>query len=134
MCLDRAGRILLPGKKLRQVNGFVRARLSSLARHLHSLPLSDEQRLKALVDGSSQLLANRLMFRHHPALDFLFIMKDDEQLKELDRWLALTILQLTYRRGFKKGAFRRRSYRALRQMGLPSFTTMAKGYGNEQAP
>ena len=60
-------------------------------------------------------------FRSVAVIDYyLKHVNDEQQLRELDRWLAEEILSVTFKNGHKKGNFRKLSFSRLRAMGLPS--------------
>jgi len=51
---------------------------------------------------------------------YLKHVKDEDQLRQIDKWLAEEVLSRAFGGGHKKGYFRKISYRQLRKMGLPS--------------
>ncbi len=60
-------------------------------------------------------------FRSVAVIDYyLKHVNDEQQLRELDRWLAEEILSVTFKNGHKKGNFRKLPFSRLRAMGLPS--------------
>jgi hypothetical protein len=51
---------------------------------------------------------------------YLKHVRDEAQLRRLDRWLAEEVLSIAFRNGHKKGNFGRLTFGRLRAMGLPS--------------
>ncbi len=51
---------------------------------------------------------------------YLKHVDDEEQLRQLDRWLAEAVLSIAFGNGHKKGNFRKMPFAKLRAMGLPS--------------
>jgi hypothetical protein len=51
---------------------------------------------------------------------YLKHVRDEAQLREIDRWLAEEVLAIAFQNGHKKGNFRRIGFGQLRRMGLPS--------------
>jgi hypothetical protein len=51
---------------------------------------------------------------------YLKHVRDERQLREIDRWLAEETLAIAFENGHRKGNFRRISFRQLRALGLPS--------------
>ena len=47
-------------------------------------------------------------------------MDDEEQLRQIDRWLAEAVLAIAFGKGHKKGNFRKLPFGKMREMGLPS--------------
>ena len=51
---------------------------------------------------------------------YLKHVDDEEQLRQLDRWLAEQVLSLAFRNGHRRGNFRRLPFARMRAWGLPS--------------
>ena len=51
---------------------------------------------------------------------YLKHVDDEEQLRQIDRWLAEAVLAIAFGKGHKKGNFRKLPFGKMREMGLPS--------------
>jgi hypothetical protein len=63
---------------------------------------------------------------------YLKHVRDEAQLREIDRWLAGAVLSIVFQNGHKKGNFRRISFGQLRRMGLPSLVHRSRLIRNRQ--
>jgi len=77
------------------------------------------RRAQFAIEVSKQVLSSGV--RNVAIIDYyLKHVRDEKQLRLLDRWLAEEVLSLVFRGGHKKSYFRLIPYSSLRAMGLPS--------------
>ncbi len=78
---------------------------------------SPQKRAELAVEIARRVLDQQL--RHVSIIDYyLRHVRDEEQLRQIDRWLAEEVLSISLG-GHRRGHFRRISFRRLREMGLP---------------
>ena len=116
-CLDSRGNISVPAKKIRPFRAYMRRRIQAACRALPS-HADSRMRLNIALRAASRLLT--VPDQGSPVAALLREPLSEQQLRELDTWLALVTQKLAYRRGFNKGNFKRCQFRFLRKMGLPS--------------
>lgn len=103
--------------KLHKIRNLFLKRFKKHKRKIRKLE-SIEKRATYLID-----LANGALDYIKPVAVLDYYLKhvtDEEQLTDLDRWLAEEILARATGKGHKKGNFRYISFKKLREMGLPS--------------
>ncbi len=102
-------------RKLRNIFRYAFRRRAARFRRI----ASPERRAQLAVDIARKTLLEGV--RHVAIIDYyLKHVRDEAQLRLLDRWLAEEVLSLAFRSGHKKGNFGHLSYERLRAMGLPS--------------
>ncbi|MCX5747984.1 MAG: reverse transcriptase domain-containing protein [Proteobacteria bacterium] len=121
------GDVHLDLKKQRKVTGFIRRKLAQTASHFPTA--SPDEKIAALIATVRTLCTERGIFRTNPIHTYVGRVADDNALRELDKWVAQTVLKLGLGRGFKKGLFRRYPYRRLRELGLPSMLHLTRTNG-----
>ncbi len=78
-----------------------------------------EQRVRLLIEIAKQVIEQGI--RSIAIIDYyLKHIDDEEQLRQIDRWLAEEVLARALQTGHRKGNFARLPFKRLRQMGLPS--------------
>ena len=78
-----------------------------------------EARAQLATDIARDVVENG--FRSVAIIDYyLKHVNDEEQLRQLDHWLAEEVLAIAFGKGHKKGNFKCLPFRRLRAMGLPS--------------
>jgi hypothetical protein len=85
-----------------------------------------------LISQINELIVQRMDQTVDVALDHIREMPAElevEQLREMDRWLALLVLSLATEKSFRPALFRRMSYRELRSRGLPSLLYLKRTRG-----
>jgi hypothetical protein len=111
------GEVALARDKLRKIENLFRFAFRR-GRRRWKRPADPHDRVHVLVAIAQETIEEGL--RNVAILDYyLKHVNDEDQLRELDRWLAEEILSLVFG-GHKKGHFRRISFQTLRSMGLPS--------------
>ncbi len=82
--------------------------------------LSDPtKRAQLAIDLARQVVEDG--FRSVAIIDYyLKHVDDEEQLRQIDRWLAEEVLAIAFQNGHRKGNFRRLPFKRMRDMGLPS--------------
>lgn len=123
--VQRDGELWLPLRKQRRVFDFLRARLDAVVAALGAT-CSATDRLRALVQVARALLVSPGAVRDNPVPAYLRELSSEHALRQIDRWLALTILQRAHGGGFSKRLFGRTSYRELRNLGLPSLVHLRR--------
>lgn len=104
--------------KARKISNLFRYAFRRKAGRFRKLA-SPERRAALAVEIAGQVITGTV--RQVAIIDYyLRHVRDEAQLRLLDRWLAEEVLSLAFRNGHRKGNFRRLSYRRLREMGLPS--------------
>jgi hypothetical protein len=117
MQLFHDGRTLLPRRKQRKIQTLLRQRMRSVA-ETQSEPRT---RLHAMIQVVRQLVSTDGPVDSSAIRSYILETSDDDQLRALDKWVALEMLRIAYQTGFRKGNFRLHSFEALRAAGLPSF-------------
>jgi len=103
--------------KLQKIRNLFLKRFKKAKRRVNRIK-SVEKRAEYLVDLSNQALE---YIKPVAIVDYyLKHVTDEDQLNDLDRWLAEEVLARATGKGHKKGNFRHVSYKRLREMGLPS--------------
>ena len=117
LLFSAGGGVSLSRDKLRKVCNLFRFAFRRGRRRWKKLPDARE-RARMLVAIACETIENGV--RNVAVLDYYLKHVDDEQqIAQLDRWLAEEILSLVFG-GHRKGHFRRISFQELRAMGLPS--------------
>ena len=114
------GTLRLNNSKIKRLHNILRSRLKSALKLLPA-EAANERKLKLLIRTIQNLLQQNCLTADSKLANYLHAIQNQKELKELDLWLALQIINLAYGCGFKKSAFRHCSYHKLRQLGLPSF-------------
>jgi len=112
------GDIGLPRNKLRKIRNLFRFAFRRSRRKFRrrSDPV---ERAAVAIDIARDVIERG--FRSVAIVDYyLKHVNDEEQLRQLDRWLAEEVLALAFRNGHKKGNFKLLPFSRLREMGLPS--------------
>jgi|TARA_Y100000994_G_scaffold249278_1_gene260090 retron-type reverse transcriptase len=113
------GSVGLSRDKLRKLRNLVRFSFKGYKRKLDKTDDLNE-RLEILISCVQRVMTVRI--RSVAIIDYyLKHVSDEEQLKELDRWVAEEVLAIALGCGHRKGNFRVVSFKRLRQLGLPSF-------------
>lgn len=112
-------RMSLSIKKQRTIQDEIRFLIRSTAKNSSAVCSKDELRV-ILVSAVKELLSTPTRFTKSPLRNYLSMSSDIEQLKELDRWIALQILRAVHGEGFSKAHFKNSSWKDLRSLGLPS--------------
>jgi hypothetical protein len=111
------GSVALSRDKCRKVQNLFRFAFRR-RRKLWTRVRDPQQRACVLAGVAAEVLANST--RNVAIIDYYLKHVDDEQqLQNLDRWLAEEVLSLIFS-GHRKGHFHRISFAQLREMGLPS--------------
>jgi hypothetical protein len=104
--------------KARKIRNIFRYAFRRKATRLRRLTCP-EKRAQLAVEIARQTLLEGV--RNVAIIDYyLKHVRDEAQLRLLDRWLAEEILSIAFRTGHTKGNFRRLGFDRLRAMGLPS--------------
>lgn len=104
--------------KARKLQNLFRYAFRRKAGRLRRLA-SPEQRAQLAVRIARSIVQESV--RPVAILDYyLKHVRDETQLRGLDRWLAEEVLSMAFRNGHKKGNFKQLSFATLRAMGLPS--------------
>ncbi len=119
------GRVLLPRMKMRAVTQFFGSHLRRILRGA-SLPVGVLDRLQFLCSQLQQLLEGVSLLECEPVRGYLREMRDDRQLRELDRQLSELVVSLALSKGFKKGYFRQYPPERLRSFGLHSLVHLRR--------
>jgi hypothetical protein len=119
------GRVLLPSGKVRVVMQFFTAHLQRVL-YGSSLPRGGSDRLQFLCYQLQQLLDGVSLFECEPVRAYLQEVRDDEQLRDLDRRLCELVVSLALSKGFKKGYFRQYPPQRLRSFGLHSLVHLRR--------
>ena len=103
------------GRKIRNQFRFAFRRKKKRFRKTHQ----PEARAQLATDIARDVVENG--FRSVAIIDYyLKHVNDEEQLRQLDHWLAEEVLSVAFGKGHKKSNFKRLPFRQLRAMGLPS--------------
>ncbi|MBX7138444.1 MAG: hypothetical protein K1X83_10720 [Oligoflexia bacterium] len=123
LVVDWRGEISLPSDKLKKLQKLIKARI---ARSAALLPKdsSIEERAVILIETAKNLLYDTFAISDNPIATYLGYCRSREQLRALDRWVAMLILKFAVQGGFKAANFRKISFKRLRQLGLPSVQHM----------
>lgn len=112
------GSVGLSRDKGRKIRNLFRYAFRRARRRLTRLP-THEQRAQAAIELANEIVERGV--RSVAIIDYyLKHVDDEEQLRQLDRWLAEEVLVAAFHDGHRRGNFRRLSFRQLRRMGLPS--------------
>ena len=124
------GSLSIPARKLKPLRKLLVQRIEAACQ---CLPVSctNEHRLEIAVCAVRNLVArtDAAMSKDNPLSMLHQEAHNPNQLRELDRWLALVVLRATFRRGFSKGNFRRCGFSKLRSLGLPSLSHLRRTNG-----
>jgi hypothetical protein len=102
-------------RKIQNIFRYAFRRKASRLRRLNT----PQQRARLAVDIARSTLCDSI--RPVAIIDYyLKHVKDEAQLRLIDRWLAEEVLSIAFKNGHRKGNFRRLSFEQLRAMGLPS--------------
>jgi retron-type reverse transcriptase len=103
--------------KLHKIRNLFLKRFKKAKRKVKRLE-TVEKRAQFLINLSNQALE---YIKPTAVIDYyLKHVTDEDQLSDLDRWLAEEVLARATGKGHKKGNFRHISFKKLREMGLPS--------------
>lgn len=112
------GTVGLPRDKGRKIRRLFRVAFRDVTRELMTLP-DPEQRIQRLIAVARHVLEQDTAFV--AIIDFyLKHVSDEEQLRQIDRWLAEEVLARALRNGHRKANFRTFPFKQLRGWGLPS--------------
>ena len=112
------GSIGLSRDKMRKIRNLFRFAFRRNRRKLGA-GASPERRARVAIDVAKDVVENGI--RSIAIIDYyLKHVDDEEQLRQIDRWLAEEVLALAFRNGHRKGNFRRLPFQRMRDMGLPS--------------
>lgn len=118
MMVTHDGRLFLPADKMKRIRRVIRKRLSAASKFFSHQPFSVK------LSESSHLIAKLIQSRRSryspPDFHLLSYVSDEQQLRELDRWIHLSVVSSVSDKGFRKGNFRSVPPRLLRKLGLPS--------------
>jgi hypothetical protein len=85
-------------------------------------------RLALAIRTVRELLQPLPLTVNNPLRVYLTSVVSENALREMDRWLALLVLTLSYNCGWTGKAFRRMSFKELRRQGLPSLLHFKRTY------
>ncbi len=112
------GQVGLAREKLRKIRNLFRFAIRRNRRKWQKQN-APRARAQAIIDICRDVIERGL--RPVAIIDYyLKHVTDEDQLRLLDRWLAEEVLAQTFGTGHRKGNFRKLSFRAMRDMGLPS--------------
>jgi hypothetical protein len=112
------GSIGLSRDKSRKIRNLFRFAFRRAGRRLPP-DASAESRAQLAVEVARRVIESRT--RSVAIIDYyLKHVDDEEQLRQLDRWLAEEVLSFAFRNGHRRGNFRTMPFARLRAMGLPS--------------
>lgn len=112
------GSIGLSRDKMRKIRNLFRFAFRRNRRKFGATA-APERRAQVAIDIAKQVLENGV--RSIAIIDYyLKHVDDEEQLRQIDRWLAEEVLALAFRNGHRKGNFRLLPFHRMRDMGLPS--------------
>lgn len=125
MNIDFEGRVLLPPRKMKEVQKFFRIRLNTM---LNALPGERDaaEKVGLMIKTLRENLLRSELLDHNPIVDLLRSARDERQLKEFDRWLSILITKLALNQGFKPSNHRMISMDVLRDWGLPSLLHLSR--------
>ena len=112
------GSIGLSRDKARKIRNLFRFAFRRNRRKLASRS-TPESRAQLAIDIAKEVVETGV--RSIAIIDYyLKHVDDEEQLRQIDRWLAEEVLSIAFRNGHRKGNFRLLSFGRMREMGLPS--------------
>lgn len=119
------GDFTLPPRKFRRVRRFLESRMRAVHKRL-SPSLPAKERAKVLSGIVAEIALERTGFRLNPIRDYLTLVDDPEQLRELDRWTMMKLTQIVVGRGWRGAHLGRLGPDRLRDYGLPSFVHLKR--------
>lgn len=102
--VDLAGRILLPRKKIRKIQKFIKNHLWRVRQNLPEVEISPEEWVRLLIKSFNSLLGKN--FEDSPLHTYLHLGIDQKQIRELDSWIIQVILKLAYQSGFNRKSWK----------------------------
>lgn len=114
----RDGRLSLPPRKTQLIRKILKSRMRNLAQLQRPLCQHTAELITRISMGMKGYLeSSDFQERLWP---YLREVSDENELRDLDRWLCLSLLQEVLQSGFSKANFRNYRPRDLRKRGLPS--------------
>ncbi len=129
MLIDMRGDAYLPRQKMKKITTFLKAQLKMALGP--SAGSGDKNVGFEAIQVVKHVLGGGLLSGENPLLHYLPLMRNEKQLRALDRWIATAVISAVHGGGFKKSFFRSTSFSELREMGLPSLVHMRR-VGNRQ--
>ena len=118
------GATRLAKAKMRRLTTYLLERLRAALEVLPST--SQDGRLQALIGCARRLFESDALRARNPVIALVRLIDDEQQLRELDRWIAVTVVRLAVGGAHKRSLFKKVSYRRLRTLGLPSLVHLRR--------
>ncbi len=118
------GATRLAKAKIRRLTTYLLERLGAALEVLPST--SHDGRLQVLIGCVRRLFESDALRARNPVIALVRLIDDEQQLRELDRWIALTVVRLAVGGAHKRSLFNQVSYRRLRALGLPSLVHLRR--------